>query len=178
MKPKALKLTQTALFAVIISACSMLCVPAAIPFTLQTFGVFLALFVMGGKYGTLSITVYVLLGAVGLPVFHGFSSGIGILLGSTGGYLLGFILSGLFYLLIMHFFAGKKAVQLVAAFGGMMICYIFGTVWFVLTSAESRGFAAAFTACVIPFIIPDTIKILLAFFLSKRIERISRTTVR
>ena len=83
------------LFAVVIAICSWISIPTVVPFTLQTFAVFLAVAVLGGKRGTLSVIVYVLLGAVGLPVFSGFKGGIGVLLNTTGGYIIGFIFSAL-----------------------------------------------------------------------------------
>ena len=81
------ELARAALFAALIAICSWISIPTAVPFTLQTFAVFLALGVLGGKLGTLSVAVYLLLGAVGLPVFAGFQGGLGALLGATGGYL-------------------------------------------------------------------------------------------
>ena len=79
-----------ALFAVIIAVCSWISIPAAVPFTLQTFAVFTAVGVLGGKRGTLCVLVYLLLGAFGVPVFAGFSGGLGAVFGMTGGYLFGF----------------------------------------------------------------------------------------
>lgn len=175
MKPKVLKLTLTALFAVIISVCSMLSIPAPVPFTLQTFGVFLALFVLGGKYGTLSILVYICLGLAGLPVFHNFTGGIGIIMSGTGGYITGFLLSGAVYALITKLAGEKSHIKLIAAFVGLIICYITGTLWFSFTAEQSQGLLAATLSCVVPFIIPDTVKILLAFFIAKRTEKITRS---
>lgn len=73
-------------FAVLIAICSWISIPMTVPFTLQTFAVFLAVGVLGGKRGSLAVLIYILLGAVGIPVFAGFSGGIGVLLGNTGGY--------------------------------------------------------------------------------------------
>ena len=174
MKPKALNLTMTALFAVIICICSMLSIPAAIPFTMQTFAVFLALFMLGGKYGTLSITVYILLGITGLPVFHNFTGGIGILMGSTGGFILGFILCGAVYLLMTRPISKKPFFKLISAFTGLVVCYITGTLWFVFTSSQGAGFAAALLTCVVPFIVPDAVKILLAYFISQKLSKVTR----
>ncbi len=173
MKPKALKITLTALFAVIISICSMLSLPAAVPFTLQTFGIFLALFVLGGKAGTVSIAVYICLGMAGLPVFHGFTGGIGTLMSGTGGYIVGFILSGAVYAVITKLFGKKSSVKLIAAFIGLLICYVTGTLWFNFTSTQSNGFLTILVTCVIPYIIPDTVKILLAFFIAERTKKIT-----
>ena len=173
MKPKALNLTMTALFAVIICICSMLSIPAAIPFTMQTFAVFLALFMLGGKYGTLSIAVYILLGITGLPVFHNFTGGIGILMGSTGGFILGFILCGAVYLLMTRPISKKPFFKLISAFAGLVICYITGTLWFVFTSSQGAGFGTALLTCVVPFIVPDAVKILLAYFISQRLNKVT-----
>ena len=91
---KTRDLTLIALFAALIAICAWLTVPMPdVPFTMQTFGVFAALLLLGGKRGTLSILLYLLLGAAGLPVFSGFRGGIGSLLGTTGGYLVGFFFS-------------------------------------------------------------------------------------
>lgn len=175
MKPNALKLTLTALFAVIISICSMLSFPAAVPFTLQTFGIFLALFVLGGKFGTISIVVYICLGLAGLPVFHGFTGGIGILMSGTGGYIIGFVLSGLVYMLLTRMIGEKAQSKLISAFCALTVCYISGTLWFVYTSAQGNGILPAVMTCVVPYIIPDTAKIMLAFFIAKRTEKFTRS---
>ena len=112
---KTLDMVYIAVFAVIIAVCSWISVPMVIPFTLQTFGVFCAVGLLGGKRGTLSVLIYVLLGAVGIPVFSGFSSGIGTLFGVTGGYIMGFIFTALVYWLITLVF-GKKLWNVSRAF--------------------------------------------------------------
>ena len=92
---KTYDMVYIAVFAVVMAICSWISIPATVPFTLQTFGVFLAVGVLGGKRGTLSILVYILLGAVGVPVFAGFSGGIGSLFGNAGGYIIGFLVGAL-----------------------------------------------------------------------------------
>ena len=99
-------LTQTAICAALIAVCSWISVPAPVPFTLRTFGVFCVLGILGGKRGTAAVLLFLLLGAAGLPVFAGFNGGIGALLGATGGYLLGFVFIGLICLL-----AGIRALR-------------------------------------------------------------------
>ena len=84
------------LFAAILAVSAWLTIPGEVPFTLQTFGVFAALGLLGGKRGTIALALYLILGAVGLPVFAGFRGGFGVLLGTTGGYIFGFLLSGLY----------------------------------------------------------------------------------
>lgn len=78
-RSKTYDIVYIAVFAVIMAICSWISIPTAVPFTLQTFGVFVAVGVLGGKRGTLSILVFILLGAIGVPVFAGFSGGIGVL---------------------------------------------------------------------------------------------------
>ena len=124
-------LCQIALFAAIIAVCSQIQIPLTVPFTMQTFAVFSALAILGGKNGTISILIYIALGAIGIPVFAGFSGGIGVLFGTTGGYILGFLFSGLLYWLITHFLGTKLPVMIAAMALGLIVCYTFGTVWFI-----------------------------------------------
>ena len=154
--------------------CSWISIPTAVPFTLQTFGVFVAVGVLGGKRGTLSILVFILLGAIGIPVFANFSGGIGVLAGPTGGYIIGFLFSALL-MWAMEKLPGKKSVmQIVSMIAGLIVCYAFGTVWFVIVYGRMNGpigFTAALASCVVPFIIPDIIKIALAYVLSRKLRK-------
>ena len=111
---RVVDLTYMAVCAALIAICAWITVPAAVPFTLQTFAVFCVLGLLGGKRGTVAILVYILLGAVGLPVFSGFNGGIGALLGTTGGYILGFIFIGLIYWAAEKLFGFKLAVRIAA----------------------------------------------------------------
>ena len=79
-------------FAIVIAIGSWISIPTMIPFTLQTFAVFITVGILGGKRGAAAVSLYILLGVVGIPVFAGFKGGIGVLLGNTGGYILGFLL--------------------------------------------------------------------------------------
>ncbi len=166
-------LTYIAMFSGLTVLCSWLSIPADVPFTLQTFAVFAALCILGGKRGTISIAVYILMGAVGLPVFSGFKGGVGVLLGATGGYIAGFLFSGLFYWLITHIFGSGRAVKLAAVFVGLVACYAFGTIWFTqvyVSEQGSIGFIAALARCVVPFIIPDIVKLFLAVYVSEKLS--------
>ncbi len=163
-----------AVFAALIAVCSQIQIPSVVPFTLQTFAVFLAVGLLGGKRGTVSVLIYILLGAVGLPVFAGFKGGIGALLGTTGGYIIGFIFSAL----IMWGFEkipGKKIpILTLSMIAGLIVCYAFGTAWFITVYTNTKepvGVATALSWCVFPFIIPDLIKIALALFLTGRLKR-------
>lgn len=168
------ELVFTALMAVIIAVCSWISIPTTVPFTLQTFGVFMAVGLLGGKKGTISVLVYILLGAVGVPVFAGFSGGIGVLFGTTGGYIVGFLLSGLVYWAMTAAFGEKLPIMIIAMVLGLLICYAFGTAWFMIVYAKNTapiGLMTALGWCVFPFIIPDCIKIALAVVLTKQLKK-------
>lgn len=168
------ELVFTALMAVIIAVCSWISIPTTVPFTLQTFGVFMAVGLLGGKKGTVSVLVYILLGAVGVPVFAGFSSGIGVLFGTTGGYIVGFLLSGLVYWAMTAAFGEKLPIMIIAMALGLLVCYAFGTAWFMIVYAKNTapiGLMTALGWCVFPFIIPDCIKIALAIVLTKQLKK-------
>ena len=157
-------MVRSSFFAGAMAVCAWLAVPISdIAFTMQTFGVFLALGLLGGKWGTVSIGIYLLMGLVGLPVFSGFRGGPGMLLGVTGGYLWGFLASGLAYWALERF--GK----LPAMIGGLIICYVCGTLWFLQYS--SGGLALVLLRCVVPYLIPDGIKIFMAWSLSRRLAK-------
>lgn len=161
-------MTDIALMAVVISVCSWLSIPMTISFTMQTFAVFTALLLLGGKRGFAAIVMYVFMGMVGLPVFTGFKSGIAAITGPTGGYIVGFILCGAFYWLL----EGKVKGWLLLALGNV-ICYIFGTAWFVYvytSSGKATTFDTALLMCVVPYIVPDAVKLGLALLVSKRLK--------
>lgn len=168
------EMVYIAMFAVIIAVCSWISIPTTVPFTLQTFGIFCAVGMLGGKRGSLSVLVYILLGAVGIPVFAGFSHGIGALLGATGGYIVGFLLLAMAYWLITSLFGEKLPVMIAAMVLGLILCYAFGTVWFMIVytkNNEAIGLWTALTWCVFPFIIPDLLKMALAILLTKRVGK-------
>ena len=168
-------LAYVAVCAVLMAVCSWISIPAAVPFTLQTFAVFCSLGFLGGKRGTAAILVYLLLGALGIPVFAGFSGGIGILFGTTGGYLLGFILMGLVYWLGERLSMDSRNIRIISMVLGLLLCYAFGTAWFMFVYARQSGAIALGTAlawCVIPFLLPDLVKLALALQLSGRLRKV------
>ena len=172
---KTVDLVYTALSAVLISVCSWISIPTVVPFTMQTFAVFCVLSLLGGKRGTAAVAVYLALGAAGIPVFAGFTSGIGIIFGETGGYMVGFILTGLIYWLATSLFGTSLAVEAISLAAGLVLCYAFGTAWFMLIYARTSGPVGIWTAlswCVFPFIIPDLAKLALALLTSRRISAV------
>ena len=172
-KLKIRNMVLCALFAALMAVCAWLAFPlGSIVFTLQSFAVFLALLTLGGGRGTAAILVYLLLGAVGLPVFSGFRGGLGALFGITGGYLWGFAVSALVFWLITGVFGQKLRIP--AVFVAMLCCYGCGMIW--MAFSQLGGFTpdalkAAFFQGVLPYLLPDTAKLVLAFFLSSRLKR-------
>ncbi len=168
-------MTYIAMFSVIIAVCSWLSIPTGVPFTLQTFGVFVAVGILGGKRGSLSVLIYLLLGMIGVPVFAGFTGGIGCILGTTGGYIMGFMLSALLMWAMECMFGRKTPVLAVSMVLGLLVCYLFGTVWFMTVYARQSGAIGVWTAlgwCVFPYLIPDALKIILALVVCKRLENV------
>ena len=172
-RKRTVDLVYIALFACLIAICAWITVPMTVPFTLQTFGVFCAVGLLGGKRGTIAVLVYILLGAVGLPVFSGFKGGFGALIGTTGGYIVGFIFSALIYWLVTSLGRQKLWSMILGMVLGLAACYAFGTVWFMAVYAKTIGAIGLMTAlgwCVFPFILPDAVKIALALALTKLLK--------
>ena len=153
---KILAMVQIALFTAIIAVCSWIQI------------------ILGGKSGTISVLLYIVLGTIGVPVFAGFSGGIGTLLGMTGGYIIGFLFSALIYWGITRWLGEKLPVMILAMVLGLAACYAFGTAWFMVVYTRQIGeigLMASLTSCVFPFILPDCVKIALAILLAKRLPK-------
>lgn len=159
-----------ALFSALISVFAQIAIPTTVPFTLQTLGVFISAALLGCKRGTLSVIIYILLGLVGLPVFSGFSGGLGKLTGPTGGYIVGFIITAIVVGLMCDLLGKKFWVLITSMTAGLLLCYLLGTIWFCISS--NTDFLSALTICVVPFIIPDVAKIIVASILVKRLDKI------
>lgn len=174
---KTLDTIYIGFFAAVIAVCSWISIPTAVPFTLQTLGVFTAVGILGGKRGTLAVLTYILLGAIGVPVFAGFSAGIGVILGTTGGYIAGFLFSALLMWGIEKLFGSNKKVLAVSMVLGLLACYAIGTVWYMTVYSRNSGAIGAGTVlgwCVVPFIIPDLIKIAVSLVLTERLRKVIR----
>lgn len=176
--PKSGKLsTQTISFCgictVFIIVCSFIQIPFVIPITLQTFAIFFLLLLLGGKHGIISILLYLLLGACGIPVFHGMTGGFGILLGNTGGYLFGFLFIGLCFWIMTTIGPKKLWFQAVSLFIGLLLCYFCGTIWFLLFYVDDFAVTdiySVISGCVLPFVIPDILKLGMAVWLYKLLQ--------
>lgn len=171
---KTRDIVYMSVFTAMISICSWISIPASIPFTLQTMGVFTTVGLLGGKRGTLTVLTYILLGAIGIPVFAGLTGGISVLLGTTGGYIMGFLLSALLMWGIETIMGRNQIVLAFSMVAGLIVCYAFGTAWFMMIYTQHSGVIGLSTVlglCVIPFIIPDLIKISVALFLINRLKK-------
>lgn len=157
-------MTRCAFFTALMAVCAWIAIPLGdTVFTLQTLAVFLTLGLLGGKWGGASIVCYLLLGAVGAPVFSSFRGGAGALLGPTGGYLWGFLCTALCYRIV------ERWGKLPAMIAGQLVCYGCGAAWYgVYTGA---GWQLAALGTVVPYLLPDALKIALAFRLSRKLEK-------
>lgn len=169
---KTQDIVYIAVSAAILAICSQISIPAAIPFTLQTFATAFIGAYFGAKRGVGAVLVYILLGIAGIPVFAGFRAGFPALLGGTGGYIIGLIPFAAAAGLFAKRSAKKLPIMLAGMFLGLVACYALGTAWYVHIYAE-KGLMYALSACVVPFILPDTIKLVLAALLVKRLPPIS-----
>lgn len=169
------RMAYIAVMTVVLSICAWITVPFTVPFTLQTFGVFAALLLLGGRDGTAAIGLYLLLGLVGLPVFSGFRGGVGHLIGPTGGYLVGFLFTGLAHILLEPLTEKQKYPARIALFFlEHAVCYLIGTAWFMVVCGNRGtpvGIFAALGLCVLPYVLPDLVKIVLAELIARRVRR-------
>ena len=140
-----------------------------VPISLTNFAIFLAIFVLGMKSGTISFIIYLLLGAVGVPVFSSFRGGFQVLAGPTGGYLIGFIFLALIMGFALDHFDRKLVPTIIGMIIGMAICYIFGTAW--LAGQLGMSFVAALGVGVIPYLPGDTAKIIIAIIAGPQIRK-------
>ncbi|MGN0150014.1 MAG: biotin transporter BioY [Clostridia bacterium] len=156
-----------AIFSAIICVFSVMTIPiGAVPITLGTFGIMLTAVILGAKKGALSTAVFILLGAIGLPVFSGFKGGFHVLLGPTGGYIWSYIPMTLIIGLIIKKLPEKKFAAMAKIFIscliGIAVCYAAGTAQFM--AVQQVDLIKALTACVLPFIAFDIIKALIATY--------------
>lgn len=158
-------MVMMALFAAVTCVLAPLAVPIGpVPISLTNLVIYISLYVLGWKQGTITYIVYLLLGLAGLPVFSGFEGGIGKFAGPTGGYLVGFILMSVICGIFIEKWNGTTPLHITLNMVGMILgtaaAYAFGTAWFCISTGT--GVMAALTVCVFPFIIGDLIKMVVA----------------
>ena len=153
------KMTRIALFSAILCVISPFSIPVGtVPISLATLGVYFAAAVLEPISATLSVLIYVLLGAVGVPVFSGMRGGVSVIAGPTGGFIVGYIACAFLASLLIHKF-GKKLLTPVWLVIATAVLYVIGTVWFMVVMKQSL--AAAIGACVLPFLLGDALKIII-----------------
>jgi biotin transport system substrate-specific component len=139
-----------------------------IPISFTNLAIYITLYILGWKRGTVSYLLYMLIGIVGAPVFSGFTGGIAKLVGPTGGYIVGFIFLALISGVFIEKFENNKVLCIVGMILGTAVCYIFGTVWFIVSS--KTPLMASLSMCVFPFLPGDLIKIIIACVLGSKIK--------
>jgi len=166
----------TALFTAVICAIAPHAVPIGpVPITLGSLGVYLAAGTLGPKFGTISVALYVALGAIGLPVFSGYRGGFQVIAGATGGFVIGFIFCALATGFVVELFrkkieprVSKKSHKMALMYAfyalgmviGTVLLYTCGTAWFMFTTGNTLMASLGMTA--VPFLFGDTLKIILA----------------
>lgn len=166
------QMTVTALMTAITCILGPMSLPipiSPVPISLTNLVIYFMAYVLGSKLSVASYLLYLLLGAVGLPVFSGFSGGLGKLLGPTGGYLIGFIFLAAIAGLFVEKFPGKIPMHVAGMVAGTIVCYIFGTAW--LAKQLGIGFVAGLGVGVIPYLPGDTAKIILAVIAGPKIKK-------
>ncbi|MDO4632423.1 MAG: biotin transporter BioY [Eubacteriales bacterium] len=171
---KTMIVVLTGMFAAVLAVLSQLSIPmpSGVPVTLQTFAVALTAYVLGWKVGTLATVVYVLIGAVGVPVFANLHGGVGVLVGATGGFIWGFILMVL--LLGFALEAKNKVLLVVLSAAGLAVCHLLGILQFMaVMNANGKGmsFAAAAMLVSVPYLLKDIISVAAAYFLAMAVRR-------
>ena len=162
---KIRNMTRCALMAAVMAVCAWIAIPVgSLAVSLQIFGLFLALGLLGGRLGTATVAVYLGLGALGLPVFTGFQGGFSALTGPTAGYLWGFLLASVLWWLCRNHLPRPLIMTL-----GLLICYLCGTVWFAWLTGT--GFWVALWICVIPYLLFDIVKLILADFITSKLKK-------
>jgi len=154
-------LVLCAFFAALTAVFSQISLPIGpVPINLATLSVFMAGGILGWKYGALSQIVYVLLGIVGAPVFNGFTGGLAIVVGKTGGYIIGYIVAAFIVGLAVKKYKNPKIVLPISMVIGILACYGLGTAWFM--HITHTGLWQSLVWCFFPFIIGDAVKIVVA----------------
>lgn len=168
-KQQIYQLTTCALMTALMCILGPMSIPIGpIPISMTNFVVFLSVYLLGIKGGTISYIVYLLLGAAGLPVFSGYQGGLGKLTGPTGGYLIGFILMALIAGFVMERFYAHTWITMLGMIAAMLAAYFAGTAWFIWQMQCDVWYAL--TTCVFPFLLVDMIKIFIVAVVGKTIR--------
>lgn len=167
-KRQIYKLTVCSLMAAVMCVLGPMSIPVGpVPVSLTSFVIYLTVFLLGSKLSVISCLVYLAIGAVGFPVFSGFQGGLQKLAGPTGGYLIGFIFMAFIGGVIVEK-SSRNFIKIICLFAATLVTYLFGTLWFMFQTQSNFGYAM--TVCVLPFIIFDIIKIVIATLLGQTLR--------
>lgn len=172
---KTRQMVSAAIFAAVLAVLSQIVLPIGpVPFNLAVLGAYLSGCLMSPIWAVGSVGVYLLMGLIGIPVFAGFSGGPAVFFGPTGGYLAGYLFIALCTSFAVHR-SGKISRIFPAMIAGLAICYLLGTGWFMLVTGSGLG--ESLMLCVIPFILPDLCKAVVALILTRSVKaRMSHRT--
>ena len=167
------KLTKIALTCAIMCIAANIYVPLAVPVTLQTLVLYFSLLLFGAMPTLTAVGLYLVLGAIGLPVFSGFSGGIGRLLDASGGYMIGMLLAVLLWWLLDKALPDMRNRSVLLSSVTLLLIYIIGSLWYALVYlGGAEHIPEALLVGVLPFIIPDALKIWVAHLLAKRLKNV------
>lgn len=163
---KIKEITITAIFSAVLCVLSVISVPiGAIPVSLATFGVMIIGSFLNIKCAVVSVLVYIMLGCVGLPVFSSFGSGLGVILGANGGYIMAYpLMSAVIAAIAQKNKKHRKSTLLFSYIISHLICYLFGAAWYSIVAQVP--FYTAVSVAAIPFILADSVKIFTAFIIT------------
>jgi len=163
-------LVMCAFFAALTAVLSQIQIPLyMVPINLALISVYLSGILLGAKYGSLSMLLYILIGAIGVPVFAGLMGGVGVLFGKTGGYIIGYVVAA-FLIGFLSKRTGYTFFRLLAVTAvGTLACYFVGTLWFMFVTKINLWTSLAY--CVFPFILGDLVKMALASALTVRLKK-------
>lgn len=168
------KMTTCALMAALLCILGPLSIPIGpVPISFTNLAIYFSAYILGPVGALWSFLIYFLVGLCGLPVFSGFSAGLGKLMGPTGGFIAGFFFTAFLSGLTIKLFPKNRLLQIAGLFAATLAAYAFGTAWFIIIMKTTLK--AALAACVLPFIPGDIAKIVIASFIgpliSNRIKR-------
>lgn len=162
MKLTTKEMVLTAMFAAIFCILGPISVPIGpIPVSLTNFVIYISVYMLTARNATISYLLYLLIGAAGLPVFSGYAGGIGKLVGVTGGYLAGFIFTTIISGIVVNKFYKNKLISILGMIAGLIVTYAFGTAWYAFLNGDKSVYEIL-KLCVIPFILVDLIKVIIA----------------
>ena len=167
-KSKVYPLAMTAVMAAVTCVLGPMSIPIGpVPISFTNLAIYISLYLLGWKRGTLSYLVYMLIGMVGMPVFSNYSGGMGKLFGPTGGYIIGFIPMAIIAGIVIDK-SRNRGIQLAGMIVGTALCYAFGTAWFCFQAGYAVG--TALGLCVFPFIPGDLAKMVIAMVIGPMIR--------